>query len=99
MNNANSTDNDLTDKPRNSLHQPEECLLKPGDKKSRLDEKERYFADGGYLWRPYKCQYDLMNTDKRHSCLKEKNVTNFLDFGDRCDVKALVLYSMNPFGT
>lgn len=64
-------------------------MLKPGEKTARLEEDERRLAEGGYVWQPYECQYDLMNTDARQSCLKEKNITNFLDFGDRCDVKVL----------
>lgn len=66
-------------------------MLKPGHKRARLDEVLRQFADGGYQWKPYKCQYDIMTRDKRHSCLKEKNITNFLDFGDRCDIKLLLV--------
>ncbi|CAM9241557.1 unnamed protein product [Choristocarpus tenellus] len=35
-----------------------------------------------YVWQPYDCRYDIMNTVDRIQCLQEKNVTRFFDFGD-----------------
>lgn len=37
----------------------------------------------GYVFQPYECRYDVMKTPDRMRCLADRNVTRFLDFGDR----------------
>lgn len=37
----------------------------------------------GHVWQPYSCRYDMMSTPDRMRCLKAKNVSRFLDYGDR----------------
>ncbi|CAN0079946.1 unnamed protein product, partial [Pylaiella littoralis] len=59
---------------------PETCLLRPFDTSSSTDYAR--FAQGGYMWQPYDCRYDLMNSEARVSCFRDKNITKFLDFGD-----------------
>ncbi|CAM9783422.1 unnamed protein product, partial [Ectocarpus fasciculatus] len=63
-----------------SATMPEACFLKPADRRKPTGELKH--AQGGYTWQPYDCRYDLMDTDTRLSCFREKNVTRFLDFGD-----------------
>lgn len=65
---------------RTTRTQPEECFLKPMLARSAGELK---YAQGGYAWKPYNCRYDLMNSEARLSCFRDKNVTRFLDFGDR----------------
>ncbi len=65
--------------------QPEECFLQP-DRARKISEQDGYsraIADG-YVWKPYDCRFSLMNAEARQTCLKDKNITRFLDFGDRC---------------
>eukprot|EP00752_Nemacystus_decipiens_P005505 g4981.t1 len=58
---------------------PEECFLRP----VRVGQSaELKAAEDGYVWQPYDCRYDLMSSQDRLSCFREKNVTRFLDFGD-----------------
>ncbi|CAN0389991.1 unnamed protein product [Pylaiella littoralis] len=59
---------------------PEECFLRPFVTSSSTDYAR--FAQGGYMWQPYDCRYDLMNSEARASCFRAKNITKFLDFGD-----------------
>lgn len=61
--------------------QPEECFLRPVITGQSVEGKA---AQGGYVWQPYDCRYDLMSSEDRLSCFRDKNVTRFLDFGDRC---------------
>ncbi|CBJ31518.1 expressed unknown protein [Ectocarpus siliculosus] len=63
-----------------SAAMPEACFLKPADRRKPTEELKH--AQGGYTWQPYDCRYDLMDTDTRLSCFREKNITRFLDFGD-----------------
>lgn len=58
--------------------QAEECFLRP------KNGSDNGFADGGYEWKPYSCRYDVMDAKTRTACMREKNVTRFLDVGDRC---------------
>lgn len=37
----------------------------------------------GYVWQPYSCRYDIMSTPDRLACMRERNITRFLDYGDR----------------
>lgn len=39
---------------------------------------------GGYVWKPDSCRYSLMNAEERQRCFSARNITRFLDFGDRC---------------
>eukprot|EP00903_Cladosiphon_okamuranus_P007973 g7695.t1 len=57
---------------------PEECYLRP----IRAGSAELKAAIEGYVWQPYDCRYDLMSSEARMSCFRDKNVTRFLDFGD-----------------
>lgn len=69
------------------LLQPEECFLKPHMghcKGSTLEKAELKLAGEGYEWRPYNCRYELVNTEARRTCLRNANITRFMDYGDRC---------------
>ncbi|CAM9444106.1 unnamed protein product, partial [Ectocarpus sp. 12 AP-2014] len=63
-----------------SAAMPGACFLKPADRRKPTGELKH--SQGGYTWQPYDCRYDLMDTDTRLSCFREKNITRFLDFGD-----------------
>lgn len=79
--------------------QPEACFLKPKEKAALAAEESHLASERGYVWQPYKCRYDLMDTDSRRTCLKDMNATRFLDFGDRyADCPYLVLRSTSFVG-
>lgn len=59
--------------------------MKPLEQAEDAAENESGFTQGGYVWQPYECRYDLMNSAARQACLKDTNATRFLDFGDRYD--------------
>lgn len=65
--------------------QPEECFLQP-DKAATNSPDDAYgrAIAGGYVWKPDSCHYSLMNADARQKCFSAKNITRFLDYGDRC---------------
>lgn len=50
----------------------------------RADDGYGQAIVGGYVWKPDSCRYSLMNADERQQCFSSKNITRFLDFGDRC---------------
>ncbi|CAM9836849.1 unnamed protein product [Scytosiphon promiscuus] len=63
-----------------SVSMPEECFLKPVVPPGHGGELQ--FSRGGHVWQPYDCRYDLMDSEARLNCFRDKNITRFLDFGD-----------------
>ncbi|CAM9991827.1 unnamed protein product, partial [Choristocarpus tenellus] len=57
------------------------CFLEQGPWIGSTDWRDR--RTDPYVWQPYDCRYDIMNSVDRLQCLQEKNVSRFLDFGDR----------------
>ncbi|CAM9166423.1 unnamed protein product [Scytosiphon promiscuus] len=70
---------------------PEECYLKPATEASGIvgvlgDDPTLAMpwalSHEGYSWRPYDCLYEIMTADARESCLEERQISKFLDYGD-----------------
>ena len=84
----------MRDHRLDSTFQPEECFLRP----VRVGQNpELKTAEDGYVWQPYDCRYDLMSSEDRLSCFRDKNVTRFLDFGDRCVCVCVCVCCGSPF--